>query len=106
MNIIERKSASRQGTNVTMNPKGGKFVGAMRKLAKKRSESRSVNPLQVGNVLTKKAPMKGAGKFTSGEAHGDDKGLKVQSTEGQTALDPKQQGASSKNMQRGSGSST
>ena len=86
----------------TMNSKGGKFVKAMQSLAKKRSQSRSKNPLQVGNVLTKKAPMGGPGNFTSGKAHGDDKaGLTVQASEGQTGLNPKQQGASSKHAQTG-----
>jgi len=47
--------------------KSGKqhFVGAMQKLAKKRSASRSRNPLQIGNVLTKKAPMGGTANFDS-----------------------------------------
>lgn len=86
----------------TVSSKGGKFVSAMQRLAKKRSASRSKAPLQVGNVLTKKAPMGGPGKFTSGKAHGDDDaGLTVQSSEGQTGLNPKQQGASNKNMQKG-----
>src|SRR6266404_8044687 len=102
-NIIERKNASRQGTNAAPKP-GGKFVVAMRKLAQKRSASRWVNPLQVGNVLTKKAPMKGAGSFGSKIDKPEGKQFaNVNATEGQTALDDKQQGASNKNAQRGRG---
>ena len=92
-NIIERKNAPRQGSNLKGNPtKGGKFVGAMRKLAQKRSASRSKAPLQVGNVLTKKAPQGGSAKFTSNKKGLGDKGLLVQPTEAQEALNEDQQG--------------
>jgi hypothetical protein len=88
----------------SMKPTGGKFVANMGRLAKLRSESRSKAPLQVGNVLTKKAPMKGAGSF--GSKIDKPEGTQfapIQATEGQTALDQKQPGASNKNMQRGKG---
>lgn len=71
----------------------GKFVSAMGRLAKLRSKSRSKNPLQVGNVLTKKAPMGGMAKFTSSLKGIKDPGLTVQASSGQSALNPKQQGA-------------
>lgn len=89
-NIIERKNAPRQGTNTAGNSKGGKFVAAMQKLAKKRSASRSKAPLQVGNVLTKKAPQGGSAKFTSNKKGLGDKGQLVQASPGQRALNDKQ----------------
>ena len=100
MNIIERKSVN-AGKKVTQSSKGGKFVSAMQRLAKLRSPSRSKNPLQVGNTLTKKAPMKGGGSFTSGINKPEGNGNPfVQATEGQTALNKNQRGASNKNSQR------
>lgn len=104
MNIIERKNAPRQGSNSAVDTKGGKFVGAMKRLAELRSSTRSKNPLQVGNVLTKKAPMGGNVKFGSKVDTPEGKSsTPVKATEGQTALNPKQQGASSKNAQKGKG---
>lgn len=103
-NIIERKNAPRQGKNAAIDSKGGKFVGAMRKLAQKRSASRSIAPLQVGNVLTKKAPMKGTGSFGSKiDKPEGNQFAPVNATEGQTALNDKQQGASNKKAQKGKG---
>lgn len=75
-----------------MNSKGGKFVANMRKLAQKRSASRSVAPLQVGNVLTKKALPKGTADYDSDIDTPEGQG-KVSVSEGQAALNPKQQGA-------------
>lgn len=94
MNIIERKNAPRQGVKATNDTKGGKFVGAMRKLAKKRSKSRSKNHLQVGNVLTKKAPMAGTVKFGSSIVKPEGKQYApIQASPGQSSLNPEQPGA-------------
>lgn len=93
-NIIERKSAPRQGVKVTQKT-GGKFVAAMRNLAKKRSASRSKSPLQVGNVLTKKALPKGKATFDSKLAHGDDK-VGLTANPEKDNLNPGQQGGSNK----------
>jgi hypothetical protein len=93
--------ASRQGTNAETKSGRGHFAGAMLKLAKLRQPSRSVNPLQQGNVLTKQAPMGGMANFDSNvNAPEGNATAPVKATEGQTALNPKQRGASSKNMQR------
>jgi len=75
--------------------KSGKqhFVGVMQRLAKKRSASRSRNPLQVGNVLTKKAPMGAAPVGNSNIDKPEGQGLTIQPTKGQLGLNPKQQGA-------------
>lgn len=78
-----------------MNSKGGKFVDTMRKLAKKRSASRSVAPLQVGNVLTKKALPKGTANYDSDIDTPEGQGS-VSVSPGQAALNPKQQGVSKK----------
>lgn len=88
----------------SISSKGGKHVSAMQRLAKLRSTERSKSPLQVGNVLTKKAPMGGKVPFGSkiDEPDGDE-GCEVEASEGQTALNPKQKGASSKNAQKGKG---
>src|ERR1700694_1135643 len=99
--IISRFNASKQGTNKTPSAKGGSFVSAMSRLAKLRSKSRSKNPLQVGNVLTKKAPMEGKGSFGSSINKPEGHNAGVNATEGQTALNSKQQGASNKNAQKG-----
>lgn len=77
--------------NKQMNSKGGKFVANLGRLAKKRSASRSVAPLQVGNVLTKKALPKGTADYDSDIDTPEGKG-KVSVSEGQAALNPKQQG--------------
>lgn len=78
----------------TMNSKGGKFVDTMRKLAQKRSKSRSKNPLQIGNVLTKKALPSGKAEFESGITKPEGKQFApVSASKGQSALNPKQQGA-------------
>ena len=79
-----------------MDSKGGKFVETMRKLAKKRSASRSKAPLQVGNVLTKKAFPKGKATFDSKLAHGDDKAGIIASPEKDTLNDQQQGGAGKK----------
>jgi hypothetical protein len=102
--VIQRMSKN-AGSNSTMKSGKGHFAGAMHRLAKLRSSSRSVNPLQVGNVLTKHAPQGGTANFDSKIDKPEGEGRKVQSTEGQTALDPKQQGPSNKHMQRGKGAS-
>lgn len=102
MNIIERKSASRKGTKAAVSSKGGKFQESMKRLAKLRSASRSKSPLQVGNVLTKKAFPSGTASFGSKVTNtGDKSATPVQATEGQTALNPNQPGKSNKNMQKG-----
>lgn len=75
----------------TMNSKGGKFVGTMQKLAKLRSKSRSTTPLQVGNVLTKKALPKGTANYDSDIDTPEGQGS-VNVSKGQAALNPKQQG--------------
>lgn len=86
VNVIERKTA-KSVTPGKLDSKGGKFARSMSRLAKLRSKSRSKNPLQVGNVLTKKAPMKGTVAFTSKAPKSD----KMDTTKGQLALNPKQQ---------------
>lgn len=99
-NIIERKNAPRQGSNASQKV-GGKFVATMRKLAQKRSKSRSKNPLQVGNVLTKKAPRGGTVPFGSKIDKPEGKSFRpVQATEAQTGLNPEQQGASQRKAQK------
>lgn len=99
-NLTERKNAPRQGVKAVPKP-GGKFVGAMQRLAQKRSKSRSVAPLQVGNMLTKKAALGGSkAKFESGISKPAKSFAPVKATEAQTGLNPEQQGASQKNAQR------
>lgn len=74
-----------------INTNGGKFVGAMKRLAQLRSKSRSKAPLQVGNVLTKKAPMAGKAPFGSRIVKPEGKQFAtLQSTEGQNALNSEQ----------------
>ena len=85
----------------TMNSKGGKFVKAMQSLAKKRSASRSKNPLQIGNVLTKKALPKGKATFDSGIARGDDNaGITAKPVKDN--LNPGQQGTPNSGKKKGS----
>lgn len=75
----------------TLSSKGGKFVANMRKLAQKRSASRSTAPLQIGNVLTKKALPKGTADYDSDIDTPEGQGS-VKVSPGQAALNPKQQG--------------
>lgn len=95
-----RSSAKSSKSAVTKTGRGH-FGATMLRLAKLRQPSRSKAFLQQGNVLTKRAPQGGAAPFTSGVDTPEGQGRKVQSTEGQTALNQKQQGASNKNAQRG-----
>ena len=89
-NIIERKNAPRQGKNASPKP-GGKFVAAMSKLAKKHSANRSKSPIQVGNVLTKKAPQGGPAKFTSNQSGIEKPGVNFKLKD-QIGLNPEQPG--------------
>ena len=75
---------------MAMKSNKGHFAAAMQKLAKLRS-----GKLQHG--VPKHAPL--GGKAPMGSKVSGGPGLTVQSTEGQTALNPKQQGASGKNAQ-------
>lgn len=100
---VATRMSKNAGSNATTKSGKGHFVGAMQRLAKLRQSSRSEAPLQQGNVLTKKAPQGGTAPFKSGINKPEGGGIKVQSTEAQTALNLKQQGPSSKNAQRGKG---
>lgn len=78
----------------SLSSKGGKHVSAMQKLAKLRSTERSKSPLQVGNVLTKKAPMGGSVNFDSEiDTPDGHSAVPLQPTKGQSALNPFQPGS-------------
>ena len=96
--VFSGHRAARQGSDSATKSGKGHFAGAMMRLAKLRTDT-----LQQGNVLTKKAPMGGAANFDSDVDEPEGQGRIAQSSEGQTALNPKQQGPSSKHMQRGKG---
>ena len=89
VNVIERKTA-KSVTPGKLDSKGGKFAKSMSRLAKLRSKSRSKNPLQVGNVLTKKAPMKGGATYGSKVNKPEGSGI-LNTSKGQLALNPEQQ---------------
>ena len=87
--------APRQGTKTPMKSGKGHFAAAAQRIAKMRS-----GKLQHG--VPKHAPLGarpiGGSGFTKKPKFGV-----AQASEGQTALNPEQQGASDKNMQTGSG---
>jgi hypothetical protein len=99
--VSERMSKNAGSDSATQTGKGN-FGAALMALAKAKTPSRGNKPpLQHGNTLTKKAPMGGVAQFASALTGGP--GLGAQSTEGQTALNPKQRGPSNKHAQSGGG---
>lgn len=98
-NIITRKTASAPAAGEMKTGKGH-FAAAAQRIAQKRS-----GLLQTG--VPKHAPTGTNGQVgRSGVAKKLDSGLKVQSSEAQSALNMKQQGATSKKAQSGKGGSS
>lgn len=93
INLPGHKSVSKPAPTKTSK---SHFAAAAQKVAKKRSGN-----LQHG--VPHHAAVGGVAPFTSGISQPGVPNQPHQATEGQTALNPKQQGASSKNMQRGRG---
>jgi len=91
--VMERKTAPAPASG-NMKTGKGHFAAAAQRIAKKRSGN-----LQTG--VPKHAPVGTNGQVgRSGIAKQLDSGLKVQASEAQTALNPKQQGATNKKSQK------
>lgn len=91
-NIITRKTASAPAAGEMKTGKGH-FAAAAQRIAKKRS-----GLLQTG--IPKHLPTGTNGSVGNSKVVAKGKGLSVQASEAQSALNPKQQGATSKKSQK------
>src|ERR1043166_921488 len=86
---VSERMSKNAGSNSATKTGKGHFAAAAQRIAKKRS-----GHLQTG--VPKHAPLGGPKMGFSGLAKGEESGLTAQASEAQSALNPKQQGASFK----------